>query len=226
MDPKYLDVNVLTQFSALGRLSKPLAEGAQALLVRAGSIAQEFKRLADTVQKSEALTQIGKSVEMRKLYGETSKQLETLRGEAQGYLKNADSIAAKMQPKAGNIPMDERIITEMRRREIRDQLRDRDQVQVKFLYQEAVQEGWDDLAVALEESPQGFAMVPPEIVAVGVQARLERQNPEAAAQVAELRTAHESVNFVIDQIRKESEKLAGIADPSLEAVESLIGGRP
>lgn len=226
MYPTTLDVNVITQFSSLGqRLSKGVAEGAQALLLRASSAAQDFKEKAEAIQKSDALTEVGKRAELKKLYGETSKLLDSLRNEAQGYLKNADSIASKMQPKAGNIPMEERIVTEMRRREIRDQLRTQDQTQVKFLYQEAVREGWDDLALALEESPQGFAMVPPEVIAIGVQARLERQNPEAAAQVAELRAAHESVKYVLDQMTKESEKLAGIAAPSLEAVESLIGGR-
>lgn len=225
MNPTTLDVNVITQFSSLGqRLSKGVAEGAQALLLRASSMAQDFNRQAEEIRKSDALTEVGKRAELKKLYTGVTKQLEALYGEAEGYTRNADSIAAKMQPKAGNVPTEERIITEMRRREIRDAIRarqDYDPTRLGLAYKAAIKEGDDEFALAVEESPRSFSMISEQLRAEGVQARLERQNPDAAAQVAELRAAHESVKYVLDEITKGSQKLAGIADTSLDA---LAGG--
>ena len=225
MKPNTLDMNVLTQFSSLGqRLSKGVAEGAQALLLRASNLSETFKQKAGEVRNSDALTDVGKRAELKKLYDDLSKQLEALYGEAEGYTRNADSIAAKMQPKAGNVPMEERIITEMRRREIRDAIRasqDYDTTRLGLDYKAAIQDGDDEFALAIEEAPRSFAMISDQMRAEGVQARLERQNPEAAAQVVELRTAYDSVKYVLDGIAKGAQKLAGIADTSLDA---LAGG--
>lgn len=225
MNPTTLDMNVITQFSSLGqRLSKEVSEGAQALLLRASNLSDTFKQQAGDIRISDALTDVGKQAELKKLYATFTKQLEALYGEANGYTRNADTIAAKMQPKAGNIPMEDRIITEMRRREIRDAIRsdeDYDSTRLGLDYKAAIHDGDDEFALAVEEAPRSFSLISDQLRAEGVQARLERQNPEAAAQVAELRAAYDSVKFVLDSITKAAQKLAGIADTSLDALAGV-----
>jgi len=218
--PANQDVNFLTQYAAIEKYASPdLAKGAHSLMLKASDALAKFREEAKMVQLSESYTEIGKWAELKKLYAVFFDKIEPLQAETEGYERNANQIIRKMQPNKGNASMEDRILAEMRHREIRDAVRRKvgnDPVSVQLEYRTAVEQGDDEFAIAMEEAPRYFALIPEVLKAEGFQSRLERQNPELAAQVKELLFVHKAVKYALDQMTKDAQHVAGIVDTKLD----------
>jgi hypothetical protein len=218
--PAEQDVNFLTQYAAIEKYANAdLAKGAHSLMLKASVALAKLREEAKMIQLSESYTEIGKWAELKKLYAVFFDKIEPLQTETEGYERNANNIIQKMQPKQGNASMEDRMIAEMRRREIRDAVRSKvgnDPVSVQLEYRTAVELGDDEFAIAMEEAPRFLALIPEQVKTEGFQARLERQNPELAAQVRELLFVHKAVKYALDEMTKDAQHIAGIVNIKLD----------
>ncbi|TXT26967.1 MAG: hypothetical protein FD131_3963 [Rhodocyclaceae bacterium] len=212
--PAEQDVNFLTQYAAIEKYANAdLAKGAHSLMLKASVALTKLREDAKMMQLSEAYTEIGKWAELKKYYAVFFDKIEPLQTEAAGYENNANQIIRKMQPKQGNASLEDRIVTEMRRREIRDAVRTKsgnDRISVELEYRSALESGDDEFTIAIEEAPRYFALISESVKTEGFQARLERQNPELAAQVRELLFVHKAVKYALDEMTKDAQHIAGI----------------
>ncbi len=218
--PAEQDVNFLTQYAAIEKYANPdLAKGAHSLMLKASVALAKLREDAKMIQLSESYTEIGKWAELKKLYAVFADKIEPLQTEAAGYENNANQIIRKMQPKQGNASLEDRIVTEMRRREIRDAVRTKsgnDRISVELEYRTAMELGDEEFTIAIEEAPRYFALISESLKTEGFQARLERQNPEFAAQVRELLFVHKAVKYALDEMTKDAQHIAGIVNIKLD----------
>lgn len=212
--PAEQDVNFLTQYAAIEKYANAdLAKGAHTVMLRASVALTKLREDAKMMQLSEAYTEIGKWAELKKYYAVFADKIEPLQAETEHYERNANQIIQKMQPKQANGSLEDRVVTEMRRREIRDAVRTKlgnDRISVELEYRTAMELGDDEFTIAIEEAPRYFALISEPLKTEGFQARLERQNPELAAQVRELLFVHKAVKYALDEMTKDAQHIAGI----------------
>jgi hypothetical protein len=190
-------------------------------------VMQGFHREIDIAKQSGELTENG----MRNLRIKTArKTLGELkaRQEKVSVLDNRiRDINSTMKPKPKN--MEDKLITYLMHKEIRDSLKGLDPLEVKALYLQATEsDGFEEVAEAIESAPAlpGRApMLPKRDIEEGRRIRLERENPEAAREIKELSAIKSVINsFLLPSIKEIETVLGESEDPLAKAAGAKIAG--
>ena len=107
-------------------------------------------------------------------------------------------LEGKMQPTRNR---HDDFVAESRQREVRDYLRTLDPVDMEEKYMSAARAGNELFLSAVEESPVPFSFATKGLVDKIRYARLERQYPEEASKVADLRTSQADVSSALGSVR-------------------------
>lgn len=186
-----------------------LATGAEELLLQAQKAVLTAQQRAGTISASEEFTTSGKRKQLAAVGAEASANFARIVEQAKGYTANIAQLESKLQFATPQRKPEEQMAYLLRQREIRDRLQGKDAVVLQNVYLEAIDQRKDELAEAMEEAPQGFTLLPVDIVAQGRRRRAELQNPEVAAKLRDLYTVRDTVEYAIREMRKDVERMTG-----------------
>jgi len=209
-----MNITALTHVQYLRQQVSPeLALGAEKLFDQASGMAERYRMQAQHIYKSDRLTPSGQREEVAQVRKTFLAEVAKLEKEADGYRQNYTSKEAQLLANLrGKESPEDRMERLARGREIRDLLRAMPKIEVAAFYEEAIANGWWETAEAIESSPAGFHLAPPELIAKGKDARMRASDPALAQQVAQLKTVHETTTHVLKALVAETDRTLGIQD--------------
>lgn len=191
-------------------LPEKLAAGATDLIERAQHIQRKYLDKALEIESSKLLSDEGRTVELHRAWKAYEQDMARLKKEADGYVANMDQMRDELASRGrGEVSVAEALLTELRAREIRDLLRDQPNADLRAIeaYEEAVENGWDEVADAIEASPVPLANE--DLLRKGMIRRMHKANPELAKKIEHLESAHLSVTSTFNDLTVEAMKLSG-----------------
>jgi len=181
-----------------------LAEGLRAAVAKVEQILNDFRTEATRLKASDEFSKTGVVKRIAEVAQHANDRLAKLEGEHQGYGEHIEQLQRAIKPATTE---GDAVLQHLRERELRDQLRDTDQLELQVQYEQACREGGSGselLAAAIENSP--LPMLPPEVLEGGQQARALRQSPAEAAKLRDLRRVRDTLEQAIRAARSELEQ--------------------
>jgi hypothetical protein len=164
------------------------------------------------------LTTLGKRAALMKAAQSAHEAIRTMRANSTGYASHLQQIEESLsRDQAASRSTEDRIVSYLREREVRDLLRQMDAIEANRLYVQAAQDGNDLLCAAVEQDPLG-RLVLRESIDANKRTRLLSRDPERAqlhGQLSELAQAWEG-------LLTEAERAVGASIDNV--LEDIAGG--
>lgn len=156
------------------------------------------KQIADSNER----TRVGKVKDLQALGEELRTELNRWRSQFH-YGEMITQLTTEMTPTRSN---PENYAAESRMREIRDYLRTLDPIEQESVYREAAEKGNDLFLEAIERSPVPLRFSTQELIDKITIMRLEKQYPEQAQRLNDLRIAQDQLDSALSSVRVELAK--------------------
>lgn len=192
--------------------SEDIARGVEKKLDSLEVIHRSALKNITLIRESKNLTAKGKQTALKELEEEIVFVTKEWQKENRHYADYAKQLENEMTP-IKKRPDD--FVGEMRKREIRDYLRTLDPVDLEGRYMAAAESGDELFLSAVDESPIPFTFTTEALVEKTRFSRLERQYPEQALTLKDVRTARQQVDSALGSVaadlRKHGLEIAGDA---------------
>ena len=159
---------------------------------------------AKEIAESNERTKVGKVKDLQALGEELKTELNKWRSQFH-YDEMIKQLEAAMTPTRSN---PENYAAESRMREIRDYLRSVDPIEQETMYREAAEKGNDLFLEAIERSPVPFKFSTQKLIDKIQIMRLQKQYPEQASKLNDLRIAQGQLDSALGSVRQELAKSA------------------
>lgn len=207
---------------------KNIAEGLMERVVKADTVAASFQATVDGIQRDGNLTRKGQRAAIIEAAKITLTELNAAM--PAGYGDQIKQLEASLNEPAKNVygkPVERsetgQLLDYLREREMRDHLRERDALELAADYTSAITSEQNVLLVsAIENSP--VPLLPADVIARGRQTRLERQAPETAAKLSDIRAARSYLESTIEGLRRHVSEQADLLLP--KSVSEQSSGNP
>lgn len=183
--------------------STELAEGVRNRLDQLDEIYNTAMTKLKAVTTSGEFTTRGQEKAVAELTVELRRELDDWKVVLRKYADNARQVRESMEPKRHRR---DDIAWQLELREIRDYVRTLDPVDQEAFYRQAADEGHDQILEAIEFSPIPFRFATQGLVDKISLVRLERQYPEQAAKLGDLRVAQETASSALKSVQAELSK--------------------
>ncbi|MET0106196.1 MAG: hypothetical protein ABW072_13795, partial [Sedimenticola sp.] len=161
--------------------------------------AESHQQNAAHIRNDARLSPEGKTADLGALKTQTYERLEHTMNP---YLDKLKERVAVIEERIRPQDPEEPLLEYLKQRELRDQLRQMDELRIMELYQALAVSGDDDLCMrAIENSPPAFPLISDKaLLANGKRARGLRGSPESAQRLAQLRQVRAMVEAAADKI--------------------------
>jgi len=196
-------------------LNKEQIDSARKKLDQVNSIMESFRNEKNLILNSGDLTGKGKQTQIAQLSTNAGERLENV---ISPELKALDArimeLTEQTRPQS---PSSDALLEHMRQTEIRNKLYKMDPLEVLAIYEDLAVSGLDDLTMrAIEGAPASFKLVSdPTVLESGMRARGERQSPDSAKTLTQLKqwraTLEGSLNSAKSELNLPDLKIVNIA---------------
>lgn len=183
--------------------SETLAEGVQSNLDELQKFYDKAMARIAVIRRNAGLTLKGKADAFAKLKDELTKELQEWAGRKKGYAAEIKQIEAAAQPTRHQR---DDAAHESRAREIRDHLRSLDPAAAEAEFLAAAEAGNSELLQAVLYSPIKFHFATADLVAKVSRQQWERERPDDAARLADLRRAQSEVQSALGSVKADMGK--------------------
>ena len=156
------------------------------------------------ISESNEHTKVGKVKALQTLGEELKVELKKWRSQFH-FDEMISQLTAEMTPTRSNA---ENSVAELRMREIRDHLRTLDPIEQESMYREAAEKGNDFFLEAIERSPIPLKFSTQQLIDKIRITGIEKQYPEQAQRLHDLRTAQDQLDSALSSVRVELAKSA------------------
>jgi hypothetical protein len=195
--------------------SETMADGVQAHLDDLQKLSDKFAARIAQIRTDRNLTVAGQQDALAKLRADIEKELSDWGAFQKHYVSQIERLESEAQPKRH--PKDDAAY-ELRQREIRDVLRTLDPVDLEARILEAAENGEDELLHAFIHSPVRFRLATADLIAKIQRQQWERQFPNDAASLHDLKQAQQEVQSALGSVR------AGLRKQGLETRPDALTG--
>jgi len=182
-------------------LSDEQLNQAKEQLTNINSAMAEFRTAAAHIRADARLSKEGQAADLGALAQQAADRLEHV-VDLGALDRRIAELGERLRPQA---PDTDPVLQHLREREVRDLLRDKDELEVIGLYEELAVNARDDLSMrAIESAPASFPLISdPAILEGGKRARAERQSPDAAKTLRQLKAMRSTLESALNTARAE-----------------------
>ena len=182
-------------------LNEVLIEDAKRNLKRIADVVDDHRSTSAHINADADLSGKGRANRLGELANESAERLERI---VANQLNDLDRAIGDLQDKVRpQSPASDPVLEHLREREIRDQLRTMDAIEVIGLYLDLAQSGRDDATMrAIEDAPAAFPLISDSaVLEQGKRARGVRQSPTVAGELAVLKRLRATLESARDTAR-------------------------
>lgn len=183
--------------------SEDIAQGVERKLDALAAIYASAVVSMTSIRKSKALTPKGKQDQLVDLQAEVEKKMKDWQKANQHYADYAKQLEGKMTPK-NHRPDD--VVRFLKEQEIRRELKGIDILEVEVMYREAVEQGDDLIADAVEHAPLPYRFATKDLVETLRFDRMATHFPEESLILKDVRVAQEQAQSALASARVELHK--------------------
>ncbi|MEJ1339419.1 MAG: hypothetical protein RPU34_10410 [Candidatus Sedimenticola sp. (ex Thyasira tokunagai)] len=197
---------------ANSRMNEAQIKSARTVLEDIGACLPGYHEQRTHIMNDDRLSDAGKGNDLATLSQGTYENIKRL---TTTEIKQLDKRIAELEyvlrPQAPNT---DTVVEHLKQKEVRDLLRKKDELETMALYEELAVSGTNDLVMrAIEEAPLPL-ISDQSIIEAGRRARAERQSPEEATLLTQLKQWRSIVDGRLNSARAE----LGIADDTLQVI--------
>ena len=203
------------------QISGPVYQGLEKPIHQMISLVDSAQAELDVINESQLLTAQGKVQEIKLIGQKLLEQLQPIFASGNGYKRNLSAMQKQLRPTTGS--SQDQLVQLLTHQEIRQQLRNEDQLSLVNIYRKAINSGDNLLAEAMELAP--IPLLEKNEIAKGQQTRFTKSNPETAARITEITIAADLHERAVAEVKKAVTSLTGVS-PDLDQVKDVaVGGR-
>ncbi|MES9887280.1 MAG: hypothetical protein ABW140_10740 [Candidatus Sedimenticola sp. 6PFRAG1] len=184
---------------ARAQLDSSLINEADDVLTKLAIHAESHQQSVQHIRNDARLSPEGKLADLGALKTQTHDRIERT---VKPYISQLRERMAVIEERLRPQDPEEPLLEYLQQREMRDQLREVDELKRMELYQTLAVSGDDDLCMrAIENAPMAFPLITDKVLlADGRRARALRGSPESAAKLEQLRQVRALVEAAIDKV--------------------------